>query len=88
MNDTSSSGLVVRIFNYIAVWCIGFRSVGTYGMVLVLLMTLNYQFKDLQNYFNSLDMIFKDNNLSQQEKEKKYEEDFKHGIYLHALSLR
>lgn len=51
------------------------------------MLTICYQFKNLQVYFYNLEDIFSDGRLSQDEKEVKYEEAFKVGIQMHSLTL-
>ncbi|CAG5052728.1 unnamed protein product [Parnassius apollo] len=49
-----------------------------------LTICLSYQYKNLQSYFYNLENIFDENELSQFEKEEKYERSVKIGIKLHS----
>ncbi|XP_075971954.1 uncharacterized protein LOC142973815 [Anticarsia gemmatalis] len=86
VTEASSVGFAIRLTYYIVTWLYSLRGQGTYGLIIILLVIPTYQFRDVQNYFYSLENIFKEDD-SQEEKERKYEEGFRRGIYMHVLSL-
>ncbi|XP_026738354.1 uncharacterized protein LOC113501425 [Trichoplusia ni] len=87
LSDTSLLSLVIRIIFYIFWLMYDVRVMAMFTLLLSMLVMIFYQFKNLQCYFYSLDKIFLEENLSQREKELKYENAFKLGIYMHAETL-
>ncbi|KAF9414777.1 hypothetical protein HW555_007409, partial [Spodoptera exigua] len=87
VHDRSLAAGVVRVFVYFWWYPFAARIMVTFLMLVTMLVSICYQFKNLQSYFYSLDEIFCDGTLSQEEKEKKYEDAFKLGIQMHSLTL-
>ncbi|XP_060803359.1 uncharacterized protein LOC106142318 [Amyelois transitella] len=56
----------------------------TYMVNISITICLSSQFKNMQSYFYKLADLFKEDNMTQEQKESKYEENFKLGIRLHA----
>ncbi|KAH9629825.1 hypothetical protein HF086_011475 [Spodoptera exigua] len=74
VHDKSLAAGVVRVFVYFWWYPFAARIMVTFLMLVTMLVSICYQFKNLQSYFYSLDEIFCDGTLSQEEKEKKYED--------------
>nr|AOE48028.1 putative odorant receptor OR23 [Athetis lepigone] len=88
VHDKSTLADVVRALCFITWWIFLTRIIGVYILVIPLTTCLSHQYKNLQSYFLSLGDIFDRNDLSQTEKEDKYEAGFKVGIQLHSDTLR
>nr|ALM26217.1 odorant receptor 28 [Athetis dissimilis] len=88
VHDKSNLADVVRALCYIVWWIFLARIVGVYILVIPFTTCLSHQYKNLQSYFISLADIFERNDLSQTEKEDRYEAGFKVGIQLHSDTLR
>uniref|UniRef100_A0A2A4J6Z3 Odorant receptor n=1 Tax=Heliothis virescens TaxID=7102 RepID=A0A2A4J6Z3_HELVI len=88
VDDRSELANIARAFFFIIWWIFLTRFFAVYLLVIPLTTGLSYQFKNLQSYFSSLADIFDSNELSQTDKEEKYETGFKVGVKLHADTLR
>uniref|UniRef100_A0A2A4J9Y6 Odorant receptor n=1 Tax=Heliothis virescens TaxID=7102 RepID=A0A2A4J9Y6_HELVI len=88
VKDKSALADLVRALSYIVWWILVTRVFAVFILVITLTTCLGYQFKNLQSYFSSLADIFERKDLSQTEKENKYEEGLKIGIKLHSESLK
>ncbi|XP_049870286.1 uncharacterized protein LOC126369765 [Pectinophora gossypiella] len=87
--DVNEQGLLpdfVRIINYIVWWIFLFRITTVYAFVIPVTVCLSHQYKNLCSYFYHLNDIFKEE-LTQEEKEKKFLEGVVVGINLHANTL-
>nr|WCC57400.1 odorant receptor 1.1 [Papilio glaucus] len=87
VEDRSSYANVARVISYILWWMFMIRVSAIYVLVISLTICLSHQYKNLQSYFYHLAEIFDERDLSQQEKEIKYEESLKVGIKLHSDTL-
>ncbi|KAF9802675.1 hypothetical protein SFRURICE_011686 [Spodoptera frugiperda] len=87
IHDRSTAAGLVRVFVYFWWYPFAARIMVTFLILVTMLVSICYQFKNLQSYFYSLDAIFSDATLSQEQKEKKYEDVFKLGIKMHSLTL-
>lgn len=85
--DTSAIAVWSRAIHYIVWWMYNTWVMGILILLVTMFMVIFYQFKNVQSYFYSLEEIFHDESLTHQEKEKKYEEAFKLGIHIHAVTL-
>nr|CUQ99419.1 Olfactory receptor 65 [Manduca sexta] len=86
--DNSVIANVARVLYHI-VWIIFMAKVACVYIIVISLSTcISHQYKNLQKYFESLNEIFLDENLKQDEKKAKYEEKFKIGVKAHAQTLR
>lgn len=63
------------------------RVFGAFAMLISLIVALEHQYKNLGKYFRNLSGIF-EQDLSQAQKEKEYDQSVKYGIKLHAKTLR
>ncbi|XP_063893414.1 uncharacterized protein LOC110381828 [Helicoverpa armigera] len=88
VDDRSGLADVARAFFFVTWWIFVTRFLAVYMLVIPLTTSLGYQFKNLQSYFSSLADIFDSKELSQAEKEEKYEAGFKVGIKVHTETLR
>lgn len=86
VEDKSSAANAARVVAYIIWWVFMSRIFASYAMVISIMVALEHQFKNLREYFRSLHGIFEED-LSQAEKEEKYEDGFKVGIKLHSDTL-
>ncbi|CAK1598430.1 unnamed protein product [Parnassius mnemosyne] len=84
VEDRSVYANIGRVATYIVWWLYVIRLSATYLLMTFLTICLSYQYKNLQSYFYNLEKIFDENELSQFEKEKKYERSVKIGIKLHS----
>ncbi|XP_045534801.1 uncharacterized protein LOC106716196 [Papilio machaon] len=87
VEDRSSFANIARVTNYVLWWIFMMRLSAIYVLVICLTTCLSHQYKNLQSYFYHLVDIFDEHDLSQQEKEKKYEDSVKIGIKLHSDTL-
>ncbi|XP_038223178.1 uncharacterized protein LOC119840563 [Zerene cesonia] len=87
VEDNSVVGNIWRVVFYLFWWFFIVRIIALFLVVIVSIIYLRYQYKNLQSYFYSLATIF-DEDISQSEKENKYEKALKTGIQLHADTLR
>ncbi|CAH1646903.1 unnamed protein product [Spodoptera littoralis] len=87
IHDRSTAAGLVRVFVYFWWYPFAARIMVTFLILVTMLVSICYQFKNLQSYFYSLDEIFSDGTQSQEQKEKKYENAFKLGIKMHSLTL-
>nr|WCC57458.1 odorant receptor 1 [Papilio machaon] len=87
VEDRSSFANIARVTNYVLWWIFMMRLSAIYVLVICLTTCLSHQYKDLQSYFYHLVDIFDECDLSQREKEKKYEDSVKIGIKLHSDTL-
>nr|WCC57336.1 odorant receptor 1 [Papilio dardanus] len=87
VEDRSSYANIARIISYFLWWIFMTRMSAIYVLVICLTICLSHQYKNLQSYFYHLVEIFDDQDLSQEEKEQKYEESVKIGIKLHSDTL-
>nr|QPX50362.1 odorant receptor [Helicoverpa armigera] len=87
VQDRSVLADVVRVLAFVTWWIFLTKMVAVYMLVIPLTISLRYQFKNLQSYFLSLADLFERSDLSQKEKEEKYEAGLKLGIKLHSETL-
>ncbi|XP_013138752.1 PREDICTED: uncharacterized protein LOC106103520 [Papilio polytes] len=87
VDDRSSYANIARIISYLLWWLFMTRMSAIYVLVICLTTCLSHQYKNLQSYFYHLVEIFDEKDLSQEEKEKKYEDSVKIGIKLHSDTL-
>nr|QEE82756.1 odorant receptor 38 [Conogethes pinicolalis] len=86
VKDKSTAAGVGRVIAYLIWWMLMLRIFASYIIVMSLMVALEYQYKNLRQYFRSLQEIFEED-LSQSEMEMKYEEGVKIGIRLHSETL-
>lgn len=86
VRDTRWPASMARLVAYALWWMFMTRVCVVYVTVIATLITLSHQFKNLQSYFYSLEGIFEED-LSQEQKEEKYEEGFKLGVKMHSETL-
>ncbi|XP_052755494.1 uncharacterized protein LOC113513955 [Galleria mellonella] len=86
LEDRSTVANMVRIINYMILFMLLTRVSGVYVTVVLFLVCLSHQYTNLNRYFFNLRNIFGEN-LSQMEKEKKYEEALTIGIELHSQTM-
>ncbi|KAL0832468.1 hypothetical protein ABMA28_000694 [Loxostege sticticalis] len=87
VEDTSISASAARFFLYFMWWVFMSRVFGAFAMLISLIVALEHQYKNLGKYFRNLSGIF-EQDLSQAQKEKEYDQSVKYGIKLHAKTLR
>ncbi|KAJ0179049.1 hypothetical protein K1T71_005824 [Dendrolimus kikuchii] len=87
LDDRSNMAYLVRFVFYIFWWIFCSRVFAMYILVISVLTCLSHQYKNLLSYFYGISEIFEEG-ISQEEKEKKYEEAFRVGIKLHVDTLR
>lgn len=86
VNYKSTAADICRAISYILWWAFMTRVFATYSMMLSLMVALEHQFKNLMSYFCNLALIFEED-LSQEQKELKYEEGVKIGFKLHSDTI-
>nr|WPO56512.1 odorant receptor [Leucinodes orbonalis] len=86
VEDRSLLAGLARVFFYFLWWLFMVRVCAMYLEVISTIVVLSHQFKNLQKYFISLNLIF-DQDLDQNGKELKYLESFKLGIKMHSKTL-
>ncbi|CAK1545812.1 unnamed protein product [Leptosia nina] len=87
--DVAEIGLLpdtVRIIAYAMWWYFMIRASAVYVLVISLTILLSHQYKILQDYFYSLENIFKAD-VKLEEKENDYENALKFGISIHAETM-
>ncbi|XP_063360120.1 uncharacterized protein LOC134649339 [Cydia amplana] len=85
VEDRRIIAAAARIVHYI-VWLFFLaRVIAIYTLILTNTISIAHQFKHLCKYFEDLNDIFEGNG-SQEEKERKYENAFKVGIKMHAIT--
>ncbi|XP_059052929.1 uncharacterized protein LOC131847382 [Achroia grisella] len=87
LEDRSTIANVGRIANYIFLFMLLDKASGIYVTVVLFLVCLSHQYTNLNIYFRNLSKIF-DENISQIEKERKYEKALIIGIDLHVQTMR
>ncbi|CAG4919770.1 unnamed protein product [Colias eurytheme] len=87
VEDDNVAGNIWRVVFYIFWWFFMVRVMALFLVVITSIIYLGYQYTNLQSYFYSLTTIF-DEDISQSEKEMKYEQALKTGIQLHINTLR
>nr|AGY14593.1 putative odorant receptor [Sesamia inferens] len=87
VHDESTTAGVTRVCFYF--WWLPFATtiMATFLVMVIKLLAICYQYKNLSVYFYSLNDIFSNVTLSQAEKEMKYEQAFIVGIQMHSLTL-
>nr|UVB79128.1 odorant receptor 34 [Heortia vitessoides] len=87
IQDQSDAASVMRIAGYFAWWMLMSRVFGAYLLVVSIVVCLEYQYKNLQSYFNNLNNIFENEKWSKHQRELKYVESLRVGIKLHSETL-
>ncbi|XP_013164433.1 PREDICTED: uncharacterized protein LOC106115549 [Papilio xuthus] len=87
VEDRSIYANIARVISYILWWIFMTRMSAIYVLVICLTSCLSHQYKNLRSYFYDLVEIFDEHDLSQEEKEKKYEDSVMIGIKLHSDTL-
>ncbi|XP_063376926.1 uncharacterized protein LOC134664293 [Cydia fagiglandana] len=75
-----------RVVHYIAWLFLLARIIAIYMLILTITISIAHQFKHLCKYFVNLNDIFEGSG-SQEEKERKFENAFKVGVKMHAITL-
>ncbi|XP_052755466.1 uncharacterized protein LOC113517971 [Galleria mellonella] len=86
VEDRSLAADVVRVVNYVILVILLTRVSGVYVLVVLLTICISHQYTNINTYFLSLSKIFNEN-LTQIEKEKKYERALIIGIDLHSQTM-
>nr|WAL35744.1 olfactory receptor [Athetis dissimilis] len=86
IEDRSPLAGATRVVVYFLWFLHVLRNMGVFLIIHSALLCISQQYSNLQAYFEDLNKIF-DEDLSQQEKEVKFEKEFKKGIKQHALTL-
>ncbi|KAJ8733562.1 hypothetical protein PYW08_001860 [Mythimna loreyi] len=87
MRDRSTLAGATRVLVYFLWFLHVVRNMGVFLIIHTVLLCLSQQYKNLQGYFENLNNIFNERQLSQEEMELKFEQKFKKGIEQHALTL-
>ncbi|XP_045494133.1 uncharacterized protein LOC123693188 [Colias croceus] len=87
VEEDNVAGNIWRVVFYVFWWFFMVRVMALFVVVITSIIYLSYQYTNLQSYFYSLTTIF-DEDISQSEKEMKYEQALKTGIQLHIDTLR
>nr|QNS36242.1 olfactory receptor 55 [Mythimna separata] len=87
MRDRSTLAGATRVLVYF-LWLLHVvRNMGVFLIFHTVLLLLTQQYRNLQGYFENLNKVFDERQLSQEEMEEKFELRFKKGIEQHALTL-
>lgn len=87
IEDRSTLAGLTRVVVYFVWFSHVVRNMGVFLIIHTVLLLLSQQYKNLQSYFEDLNKIFLEKELTQEEQELKFEVRFKKGIEQHALTL-
>ncbi|XP_052755490.1 uncharacterized protein LOC113513621 [Galleria mellonella] len=87
VNDLRPIPHMFRIATFIVWWIFMIRVFSAFLLVISLNVCLSHQYINLCSYFSTLNAIFEDFKLTQNEMDDKYEEGFKIGIKQHAETI-